>query len=115
MHLPISLILKVLQKLEREGGTGILVVPDWKGQVWSPIVRPLSVQKIVLGDAEQLFEKEAQIKKKELYLLLREIDTYLLKNPPIISQFLLSQCYIVKMTFWMCHVVTENLNLRAYY
>lgn len=33
---PFSLILRVLSKLKREGGRGIVVVPDWPNQPWYP-------------------------------------------------------------------------------
>jgi hypothetical protein len=77
---PIPLILKALRKFEREGKEAVLVVPDWKGQIWTPLLKKLSVQKLVLGDAEVVLEKGPDMKKKELALPLDNIAMYLLKN-----------------------------------
>lgn len=38
---PFSLNTKVLQKVQREGGTGVLVVPVWPTQVWWPVLQSL--------------------------------------------------------------------------
>jgi hypothetical protein len=35
IHPPIPLILKALRKFKREGKEAVLVVPDWKGQIWT--------------------------------------------------------------------------------
>jgi hypothetical protein len=57
IHHPIPLILKALRKFEREGKVAVVVVPDWKGQIWTPLLKRMSVQKLVLGDAEDILEK----------------------------------------------------------
>jgi hypothetical protein len=80
IHPPIPLILQALRKLEREGKESILIVPDWKDQIWTPLLKKLSVQMLVLGDAEVVLEKGPDIKKKELALPLGNITMYLLKN-----------------------------------
>jgi hypothetical protein len=68
IHPPIPLILQALRKFEREGKEAVLIVPDWKGQIWTPLLKRFSVQKLVLGDAEVVLEKVPDMKKKELAL-----------------------------------------------
>jgi hypothetical protein len=81
IHPPIPLILKVLRKFEREGRVAVVVVPDWKCQIWTPLLKRLAVQKLVLGDTEVVLEKGPDMKKKELSLPPGNIAMYLLKNP----------------------------------
>jgi hypothetical protein len=64
IHPPIPLILQALRKFQREGKEAILIVPDWKGQIWTPLLKRLSVQKLVLGDAEIVLEKGPDMKKR---------------------------------------------------
>lgn len=40
---PFSLILRVLQKIKNDKSTGIVVVPDWKSQVWYPLFNNLII------------------------------------------------------------------------
>jgi hypothetical protein len=39
IHPPIPLILRALRKFEKEGCTAVVVVPDWKGQIWTPLLK----------------------------------------------------------------------------
>jgi hypothetical protein len=80
IHPPIPLILQALRKFEREGKEAVLIVLDWKGQIWTPLLRKLSVQKLTLGDAEVVLEKGPDMKKKDLALPPGNIAMYLLKN-----------------------------------
>jgi hypothetical protein len=80
IHPPIPLILPALRKFEREGKEAVLVVPDWKGQIWTPLLKKLSVQKLILGDAEVVLEKGPDMRKKELALPPGNIAMYLLRN-----------------------------------
>jgi hypothetical protein len=86
LHPPIPLILRSLQKFEREGKVAVLVVPDWKGQIWTPIVKSLCVNKVVLGNAEDTLVKGTLMKKKDLSLPTGNLAMYLLKNRSLISQ-----------------------------
>jgi hypothetical protein len=63
---PIPLIVRILQKFEREGSVGVMIAPDWKSQIWTPILKLLSVKKIVLGNVEDILEKGSLMKKKDL-------------------------------------------------
>ena len=40
---PFSVILRVLRKVQREGASGVLVVPEWTAQVWWPELLKLLV------------------------------------------------------------------------
>jgi hypothetical protein len=42
---PIPLLLRSLQKFEREGKVAVLIAPDWNCQIWTPILKRLSVKK----------------------------------------------------------------------
>jgi hypothetical protein len=86
IHPPIPLILQALRKFEREGKEAVLIVPDWKGQIWTPLLKKLSVQKLVLGDAEVVLEKGPDMKKKELALPPGNIAMYLLRNHALRTQ-----------------------------
>jgi hypothetical protein len=45
MHPPIPLILQALRKFEREGKEAVLIVPDWRGQIWTPLVKGYQFRK----------------------------------------------------------------------
>jgi hypothetical protein len=45
-----------------------MIAPDWKGQIWTPILKRLSVKKVVLGNAEDILEKGSLMRKKDLCL-----------------------------------------------
>jgi hypothetical protein len=66
LHPPIPLILRSHQKFEREGSVGVMIAPDWKGQIWTLILRRLSVKKVVLGNEEDILKKGSLMKKKGL-------------------------------------------------
>lgn len=40
---PFGIILKVLRKIKRDKATGIVVIPDWRGQSWFPIFQKLLI------------------------------------------------------------------------
>jgi hypothetical protein len=86
LHPPIPLILRSLQKFEREGKVAVLVVPDWKGQIWTPIVKRLIVNKVVLGNAEDTLVKGTLMKRKDLSLPPGNMAMYFLKNKSLISR-----------------------------
>ena len=45
---PFSLLGRVLQKIEQDQATGILIVPDWNTQPWYPILRKMLLQEPLL-------------------------------------------------------------------
>jgi hypothetical protein len=49
LHPPPGLILQTLRKIKRERPSGILLLPSWGGQNWSPILKDLHLTSIDLG------------------------------------------------------------------
>lgn len=79
---PFSVIPRVLQKVQLEQSTGVLVVPDWPTQTWFPVVqRMLMVPPIQLSCRKNLLQLPSQpqavhplIDKKRLRLLVCKIS-----------------------------------------
>lgn len=77
---PFSIIGRVLQKIQRERASGVLVVPDWPTQYWYPVVRRLAQQTIRLTNRRQLLrfpprpeEVHPLIQQRRLNLLVCRI------------------------------------------
>jgi ribonuclease HI len=49
LHSPPSLILQTIQKAIRERVKGVLLVPSWKGQIWTPLLNRLSRDMVDFG------------------------------------------------------------------
>jgi ribonuclease HI len=49
LHPPPTLIMQTIQKAIAEQATGVLIVPDWRGQTWSPLLAQLSETQTTLG------------------------------------------------------------------
>jgi ribonuclease HI len=49
LHPPPNLILPTIRKAMEEQARGVLVVPEWKGQPWFPLLETLSTRRLVLG------------------------------------------------------------------
>jgi hypothetical protein len=80
IHPPIPLIYRALQKFSREGKMGVLITPDWKGQIWSPLLRKMSIRKIVLGPSRNVLRKGPLMKKRNLCLPPGNIAIHLLST-----------------------------------
>jgi ribonuclease HI len=64
LHPPPTLILQTIQKAIEERVTGVLIVPDWKGQIWSPLVAQLSETQTNLGSYQTTMRRtDAMIEK----------------------------------------------------
>ena len=50
---PFSLILKTLQKIQRDRAVGIMVVPNWPGQPWFPVFKDLLISDPVILTSSQ--------------------------------------------------------------
>ena len=80
--LPFSIIAQVLQKVQQDQGTGILVVPDWPSQVWYPVIHRLLLSPPVrLPCRTRLLRLPSQpeavhplIQRRHLYLLVCKIS-----------------------------------------
>jgi ribonuclease HI len=49
LHPPLNLILTTLTRVQQTGAKGAILVPDWKGQPWYPLLRQLSKESVTLG------------------------------------------------------------------
>jgi ribonuclease HI len=54
IHPPIPLILKCLRKLKEERGKGVVVLPAWKGQVWTSLLHDMTVREVNLGESSKI-------------------------------------------------------------
>jgi hypothetical protein len=54
IHPPIPLILRCLQKIQQEGGKGIVILPAWKGQVWANLLHRMLVKSLNLGVSKKV-------------------------------------------------------------
>jgi hypothetical protein len=69
IHPPIPLLTKVIQKIVGEkGGHSALIVPNWPGQVWSPLLDQISIEKINLGPLNSVLSPGPKMLRKELHL-----------------------------------------------
>jgi hypothetical protein len=80
LHPPIPLLLKVLRKFQEEGKIAILIAPSWKGQVWTDLIKKLTISTIPLGKSKNVLSKGRTMIKRELQLLPGNINAYLLRN-----------------------------------
>jgi hypothetical protein len=82
MHPPIPLIGRTLRKFAEEGKTGILIAPDWKGQVWSPLLNKLKRRKILLGESSEILVPGPGMKRRDQQLPPGKLAMYLLRSSP---------------------------------
>jgi ribonuclease HI len=64
VHPPIPVIGKCLRKIMSETASGIVIVPHWKGQSWSTILRKMSRASIILGKSEEILQAGSKMKEK---------------------------------------------------
>jgi hypothetical protein len=60
--------LKVLYQVSRRRKNSILILPSWKGQVWSSLLKNLTISTIPLGKSEKVLAKGKAMKKRDLQL-----------------------------------------------
>jgi hypothetical protein len=63
LHPPIPLISRVLDKFKKEYQEALLVVPNWPGQKYDNLLKPLVVMKQNLGLSEQILIEGSRMKK----------------------------------------------------
>jgi hypothetical protein len=81
IHPPIPLILRALRKFQREATLpAILLVPDWIGQTWSPLLNELSVKRILFGSSSNILIPGPGMRKKSFYLPPGHYVAHLIKN-----------------------------------
>jgi hypothetical protein len=80
LHPPIPLILKSLEKFRAEGQEAAIILPDWKGQAWSSLLRKLSVKKVTLGPSEKVLKRGNLMIKRDLKLPPGKMCLHLLRS-----------------------------------
>jgi hypothetical protein len=80
IFLPVGIILPVLRKFESEGKSVLMIVPKWKGQVWSPLLDKLTVNSCVPGNAEDILIAGKRMIKRNRQLPPGFMEARLLKN-----------------------------------
>jgi ribonuclease HI len=65
MHPPIPLLTRCLEKVSREHASAVLVLPAWRGQLWTPMLQKLRVgPAVILGAAEKILQMGPKMLKK---------------------------------------------------
>jgi ribonuclease HI len=64
LHPPPAYILRTLEKVARERPTGILLLPSWKGQSWSPILKSMQMKSVDLGSYQTTTRRTKQMRDK---------------------------------------------------
>jgi ribonuclease HI len=64
LHPPPALILKTIQKAIREKAKGILIIPDWRGQTWFPLLQNLTTQTMDLGPYATAVRRTAEMESR---------------------------------------------------
>jgi hypothetical protein len=54
LHPPIEKIMKTLAKVEKDRAQAVIVVPTWRGQLWTNLLNRMSVKRVDLGLSEQI-------------------------------------------------------------
>ncbi|KAA6366725.1 MAG: hypothetical protein EZS28_037749, partial [Streblomastix strix] len=57
LHPPIPQILRTVVKVQKDGAEAVIILPDWKGQIWEQLMKELAMKEVVLGWAEEVLEK----------------------------------------------------------
>ncbi|KAA6377251.1 MAG: hypothetical protein EZS28_027219, partial [Streblomastix strix] len=62
------MILRTLSKIWRDQATALVIMPNWRGQIWNDLQRRLTVSSVVLGKAEDILIAGAVMKENQLKL-----------------------------------------------
>ncbi|KAA6330690.1 MAG: hypothetical protein EZS28_053469, partial [Streblomastix strix] len=57
LYPPIPLKHRTLVKVQKGGTEAVIILPDWKRQIWEQLLKEISVTEIVLGQADEVLEK----------------------------------------------------------
>jgi ribonuclease HI len=68
LHPPLNLIGLVLRKVEQTQASGTIVVPNWKGQPWAPLLNTLSRGCLELGSYRETMTRTRAMEEKGLLL-----------------------------------------------
>ena len=65
LHPPIPLLIRCLRKVEQDHATAVLVLPGWRGQLWTPMLKTLKAGPAVrLGAAEEVLQMGSKMRRK---------------------------------------------------
>jgi ribonuclease HI len=81
LHPPIPLISRCLRKLLHENVPALLVLPDWKGQSWSTLLRRMTRRYVFLGRSEDVLLPGSQMTHKGDKLPPGNMSAHLLLPP----------------------------------
>jgi hypothetical protein len=79
-HSLIPLILKVIQKFLKEGKKTILVIPNWKAQILSPLLQDITISKINLGKEDNIPVPGKNMMRRDMHLPPGKLEPRLLMN-----------------------------------
>jgi hypothetical protein len=68
LHPPVSLISRCIQRVQQEHLCAFLIAPCWEGQVWTPPLRRLTFQKVILGPSKQVLMMSSGMRRKHASL-----------------------------------------------
>jgi hypothetical protein len=68
LHPPLNLIFSTLRKAQLTQAKGVIIVPDWRGQPWFPLLQQLSQDELPLGPYVQTMTKTRAMTAKGLLL-----------------------------------------------
>jgi hypothetical protein len=80
IHLPIPFILKSIQKFANESSKAIMIVPKWKGQIWSALVEKFTMSRMAIKNAKNMLIARKNMGKKNMFLLPGQLKAPLLLN-----------------------------------
>jgi hypothetical protein len=64
LHPPIPLVARCLRKVLHENVPAVLVLPDWKGQSWSVLLKRMTNRFVFLGKSEDVLLAGSQMTQK---------------------------------------------------
>jgi hypothetical protein len=64
LHPPVPLVARCLRKILEENIPALIVLPHWKGQSWSVLLRKMTSKQMILGKAEDVLRPGKQMTEK---------------------------------------------------
>jgi ribonuclease HI len=63
IHPPIPLLLRCLRKVREEKVKGVVILPAWQGQVWSAMLKEMTVKQVDLGEAAKILTPGSSMRR----------------------------------------------------
>ncbi|KAA6379781.1 MAG: putative reverse transcriptase, partial [Streblomastix strix] len=73
LHTPFKMILRTLRKILKNKTTALVILPSWKGQIWSELQKQLTVSEMRLSKAEIILKVDPVMTMNQFKLLTREL------------------------------------------